>query len=397
MTDNPIFAVAARAEALRAQGADVITLAAGEPQAATSAVVVEAAVEAVRDPNTHHYGPAQGDLALRTRVATAVSGDTRLPWSADDVQIALGAKHALFLAVQALIDAGDEVLVAAPGWPGHAEVVTAAGGVAVPVATDEEFRLPAEALDRLRTPRTRAVILSSPGNPTGAVHPESHLRQIADWAERHGIWVVSDDIYRAFDHTGTYRSILRVAPQLRGRAVVVGGVSKEHAMTGWRVGWLAAPPEIVASARLHVSRTITHVPTVNQRAALAALCDTGTPVEAARDYRRRRALLVDALNGIDGIDCPLPDGGMFAFPDVDDLLRDRGWTSSADLAAWLLDTAHLAVVPGEAFGAPGRIRVCFAVDDHTLISAIDRLKTALTGVPAEAAYEARTPRLEEAR
>ncbi|MDX3582430.1 aminotransferase class I/II-fold pyridoxal phosphate-dependent enzyme [Streptomyces europaeiscabiei] len=397
MTDNPIFAVAARAEALRAQGADVISLAAGEPQAATSAVVVEAAVEAVRDPATHHYGPAQGDPALRALVATAVAGDTRLPWSADDVQIALGAKHALFLAVQALIDAGDEVLVAAPGWPGHAEVVTAAGGVAVPVATDEEFRLTAEALDRLRTARTRAVILSSPGNPTGAVHPESHLRQIADWAERHGIWVVSDDIYRAFDHTGTYRSILRVAPQLRGRTVVVGGVSKEHAMTGWRVGWLAAPPEIVASARLHVSRTITHVPTVNQRAALAALGDTGTPVEAARDYRRRRALLVDALNGIDGIDCPLPDGGMFAFPDVNDLLRARGWTSSADLAAWLLDTARLAVVPGEAFNAPGRIRVCFAVDDDTLISAIDRLRTALTGAPAEAAYEAGTPTLEEAR
>lgn len=165
MTDNPIFAVAARAEALRAQGADVISLAAGEPQAATSAVVVEAAVEAVRDPATHHYGPAQGDPALRALVATAVAGDTRLPWSADDVQIALGAKHALFLAVQALIDAGDEVLVAAPGWPGHAEVVTAAGGVAVPVATDEEFRLTAEALDRLRTARTRAVILPAPATP----------------------------------------------------------------------------------------------------------------------------------------------------------------------------------------------------------------------------------------
>lgn len=201
------------------------------------------------------------------------------------------------------------------------------------------------------------MILSSPGNPTCAVYPESRLRQIADWAQRHGIWVVSDDIYRAFDYTGTYRSILRAAPQLRGRTVVVGGVSKEHAMTGWRIGWLAAPPEITASARLHVSRTITHVPTVSQRAALAALSDTGTPVEAARDYRRRRALLVDALNGIGGIDCPLPDGGMFAFPDVSGLLRDRGWSSSADLAAWLLDTAHLAVVPGEAFNAPGRMRV----------------------------------------
>ncbi|MFF4085056.1 aminotransferase class I/II-fold pyridoxal phosphate-dependent enzyme [Streptomyces sp. NPDC001777] len=376
MTDNPIFAVAARAEALRAQGADVITLAAGEPQAASSAAVVEAAVAAVRDPATHHYAPAQGDAALRTLVATVIAGDTRLPWSGEDVQIALGAKHALFLAVQALIGAGEEVLVAAPGWPGHAEVVTAVGGVPVPVATDEQFRLSVEALDRCRTPRTRAMILSSPGNPTGAVHPESRLRQIADWAECNDIWIISDDIYRAFDYTGTYRSVLAVAPQLRARTVVVGGVSKEHAMTGWRVGWLAAPPQIIASARRHVSRTITHVPTVNQRAALAALGDSATPVEAARDYRRRRALLVEALNGIDGIECPLPDGGMFAFPDISGLLRDRGWNSSADLAAWLLDTAHLAVVPGEAFNAPGHIRVCFAVDDDTLITAIERLRTA---------------------
>ena len=164
-------------------------------------------------------------------------------------------------------------------------------------------------------------------------------------------------------------------------------------MTGWRVGWLAAPPEVIASARRHVSRTITHVPTVNQLAALAALGDTGTPVEAARDYRRRRTLLVEALNGIDGIDCPLPDGGMFAFPDVSELLRDRGWTSGTDLAAWLLDTVHLAVVPGEAFNAPGRIRVCFAVDDDTLITAIERLRTAFGSTVLETAVQ----QLEEAR
>lgn len=395
--DNPIFAVAARAEALRARGADVITLAAGEPQAATSAVVVEAAVAAVRDPATHHYGPAQGHPELRALVAARLSEDTELPWTEGDIQIALGAKHALFLAAQALIGPGDEVLVAAPGWPGHAEVVTAAGGVPVPVETDHAFRISPDALDRRRTPRTRAVILSSPGNPTGAVHPESRLRGIADWARRHGIWVIGDDIYRAFDHTGTYRSVLRVAPDLRARTIVVGGVSKEHAMTGWRVGWLAAPPEIVASARLHVSRTITHVPTVNQRAALAALNDADTPADAARDYRRRRNLLVEALNAIDGIDCPLPDGGMFAFPDVSDLLGDRGWTSSADLATWLLDTAHLAVVPGEAFNAPGRIRLCFAVDDRTLLTAIDRLRTALGTTPTEATYDIDAPNPEVAR
>jgi aspartate aminotransferase len=375
MSDNPIFAVAAKAAALRAKGVDVITLAAGEPQAATSEAVVAAAIDAIRDPAAHHYGPAQGLPEIRAMVAARITVDTTLSWTPDDIQIALGAKHALLLATQALVGPGDEVLVAAPGWPGHAEVVQAVHGVPVSVPTDRGFRVTADDLAHHRTPNTRAVMLSSPGNPTGAVYDETRLRQIADWAVEHGIWVISDDIYRAFDYTGTYTQILRVAPRLRGQTVIVGGVSKEHAMTGWRVGWLAAPKKIIASARLHVSRTITHVPAITQRAALTALDDIKTPAEAARDYRRRRDMLVDALNQIDGIDCPTPDGGMFAFPNVEGFLRARGWTSSADLAQWLLDTAHVAVVPGEAFNAPGHIRVCFAVDDHTLSTAIDRLKT----------------------
>lgn len=385
MTDNPIFAVAAKAAALRAQDVDVITLAAGEPQAPSSGAVIDAAVNAVRDATTHHYGPAQGEEKLRELVATQLTTDTALVWTADDVQITLGAKHALFLAVHAIIEQGDEVLVAAPGWPGHAEVVTATGGIAAPVPVDDRFRLTVGELDRHRTRRTRALILSSPGNPTGAVYDEYRLRQIVDWAERHDIWIVSDDIYRAFDYTGSYQPIPRVAPHLRQRIVIVGGVSKEHAMTGWRIGWLAAPPDIIAAARLHISRTITHVPTVTQRAAHAALLDPHTPAEAARDYRRRRDQLVDALNRIDGIDCPLPDGGMFAFPDVEGLLRTRGWNDSAELAAWLLDSAHVAVVPGEAFDAPGRIRVCFAVDDDTLATAIDRLHDAFAPAPARTA------------
>jgi aspartate aminotransferase len=221
------------------------------------------------------------------------------------------------------------------------------------------------------------VLLSSPGNPTGAVHSEAQLRDIAAWAAQHGIWVVSDDIYRRFDYTGTYRSILRVAPHLNDQAVVVGGVSKEHAMTGWRVGWLAGPEKIIAAARKHVSRTITHVPLITQRAALAALHDVDTPSSAAHDYRCRRDFLVEALNGIDGVDCPSPDGGLFVFPSVAGLLDGNRWHTSTELAGWLLDTAHVAVVPGEAFNAPGRLRLCFAVDDHTLHTAVKRLKVAL--------------------
>jgi aspartate aminotransferase len=375
--DNPIFAVAARADELRAQGVDVVTLAAGEPQSATSPRVVAAAIDAINDPATHHYGTAQGEASLRNLVAAVATTDTGLPWTGADVQIALGAKHALFLALQAVVDPGDEVLVAAPGWPGHAEVVIAAGGVPIPVPTDERFRLTADTLEQHRTARTVAVLLSSPGNPTGAVHSDVQLRDIAAWAVEHDVWVISDDIYRKFDFTGTYRSILRLAPALSDWAVVVGGVSKEHAMTGWRVGWLLAPEEIIASARKHVSRTITHVPLINQRAALAALHDVDTPAAAAHNYRRRRDFLVETLNTIDGIDCPLPDGGLFAFPSVAGLLSEDGWRTSSELAGWLLDTAHVAVVPGEAFNAPGRLRLCFAVDDHTLHTAVTRLKAAL--------------------
>jgi aspartate aminotransferase len=378
MVDNPIFAVAARADAMRSRGIDVITLAAGEPRAATSEAVVAAAVEAIRDPATHHYGQAQGDGELRELVAARLAGDTGLSWRADDVQVTLGAKHALFLAVHALITAGDQVIVAAPGWPGHAEAVTAAGGSPVHAATDEAFRLSPAALERCRTARTRAVIVASPGNPTGAVHSGHHLEAIAAWADRHDVWLITDDVYRAFDYTGTYRPLLRVAPHRRDRTIVVDGVSKEHAMTGWRVGWLAAPPHIVAAARRHVSRTVTHVPTFTQRAAAAALRDLDSPGVAAARYRRRRDLLVAALNDVDGVDCPLPDGGMFAFPSVAGLLRRQGWATAVDVADWLLDNAHVAVVPGDAFGAPDRLRLCFAVDDHDLTAATGRIQTAFS-------------------
>jgi aspartate aminotransferase len=271
MADNPIFAVAAKAAAMRSRGIDVITLAAGEPQAATAAAVVDAAIAVIRDPATHHYGPAQGDGELRELIATRLADETRLSWQADDVQITFGAKHALFLAVHALINPGDQVVVATPGWPGHAEAVTAAGGTAIYARTDHQFRLTPSVLERCRTARTRAVIISSPGNPTGAVYPGRDLGQIAAWADQHHIWIITDDIYRAFDYTGTYSPFLRVAPHRRGRTIVVNGASKEHAMTGWRIGWLAAPPDIIAAARRHVSRTVTHVPAFTQRAAIAAV------------------------------------------------------------------------------------------------------------------------------
>lgn len=378
MSDNPIFAIAERAARLRADGVDVVTLAAGEPQAATTRLVIDAAVAAAQDPDAHHYGPAQGEPALRVAIAEHLSAETAARWREDQIQVTLGAKHALHLAVQAVGRPRDEVLVARPGWPGHCAAVEAAGMVPVPVPTDSGFRFAVAGLDAARTSRTRALIISSPGNPAGAVHDQALLQSIAEWAAFHDIWVISDDIYAAFDYTGRHRSILAVAPEHRERVVVVGSVSKEHAMTGWRIGWLAAPEPVISAARRHVAQTITHVPTVPQRAAIAALGDSGTPRRAAVAYRARRDRLAAALNTVDGIDAPAPDGGMFVFVDARDYMATHGFATSAELANRLLEIAHVAVVPGEAFDAPGHLRLCFAVDDDTLDTAITRLMTALS-------------------
>ncbi len=213
------------------------------------------------------------------------------------------------------------------------------------------------------------------------MHDAARLREIADWAATHDVWIISDDIYCAFDFTSTHRSILAVSPEQRERVVIIGSVSKEHAMTGWRVGWLAAPEPVIAGARRHIAQTITHVPNITQHAALAALHDANAPRIAAETYQRRRDQLATALADVEGIHAPPPDGGMFIFADVRSLLEKRGFASSAELANWLLDTAHVAVVPGEAFESPGHLRLCFAVDDETLDTAIERLTSALGAAP----------------
>lgn len=378
MSDNPIFAIAESAARLRADGVDVVTLAAGEPRVATARLVVDAAMAAAQDPDAHHYGPAQGEPVLRRAIADRLSAETEVQWGEDQIQVTLGAKHALHLAVQVIGRPGDEVLVARPGWPGHAAAVDAAGRVSVPVSLDSDFRFTVAGLDAVRTSRTRALIIASPGNPTGAVHEQALLQSIAEWSASHDIWVISDDVYAAFDYTGRHRSILAVVPELRERVIIVGSASKEHAMAGWRIGWLAASESVISPARRHVAQTITHVPTVSQRAAIAALADTDTPLRAADAYRARRDRLAAALNTVDGIVAPVPDGGMFVFVDAREYMSTHGFATSSELANWLLEIAHVAVVPGEAFDAPGYMRLCFAVDDDTLDTVTTRLTIALS-------------------
>ncbi|MFI0423501.1 aminotransferase class I/II-fold pyridoxal phosphate-dependent enzyme [Spongiactinospora sp. 9N601] len=382
MSDNAILAISARAARLRAEGAAVISLAAGEPDLPTPSHITDTVARIAGDPALHHYGGAAGLPGLRALAAARLAEATGLPWNAGDVQITLGAKHALALALQAVLDPGDQVLVTTPGWPGHHGVIEAAGGVArtVRAGADAGFLATPDDLARARTPRTRALILAGPGNPTGAVYPRAALAEIADWALRHDLWCITDDIYQEFVYDAPHTALLAAAPHARQRCIMINGVSKAHAMTGWRVGWLAGPASVLARASRAVSRTITHVPLITQAAAEEALSGGRASVRAAHDrYRANRDILHEALNSLPGVDCPLPAGGFYVFPSVAGLLaRHSGrWSSASDLAAWLLETAHVAVVPGEVFGAPDRLRIGFAVSGTAMAEAIDRLRRAL--------------------
>lgn len=369
-SDNPIFRIADRAAALRASGVDVITLAAGEPTAPTAAHIVEAAVNAARNPRTHHYGPAAGLADLRDRVAAQHPDHV----TADHVQVTVGTKHALHLALGALAGPGDEVLVMRPSWPGHVGAVESVGASVVQVLVDRDGLANIDALEAARTSRTRAVVIANPSNPSGVLHPAGLLADIAAWGVDNDVWLVSDEVYGGlvFDTSPFSATAVVTDP---ARLVVVDGVSKVHAMTGWRVGWLLGPPEVVAAARAQVSATMTHVPSLTQHAALAALT-APTDADAVADYRMSRDLLVGKLAQVPGVECPTPAGGMFAFPDISKLLGAEHPTS-AELATWLLDEAHVAVVPGEVFGDDARLRISFALDHVRLIEAADRLVLAL--------------------
>jgi aspartate aminotransferase len=367
-----------RAEALRASGVDVITLAAGEPEAATAEHVVAAAVAAARTASTHHYGTAAGHPALRALIAAQAAAAHRVDISASDVQVTVGTKHALHLAVRAVTQPGDEVLTVRPGWPGHRECIESADARAVMVDTDDRFLIDTAALRAARTDRTRALILANPANLTGALHTADRLASIAAWCLDNDVWLICDEIYDAFIYEGVAVHALAAAPRAAHRIIVVNGVSKVHAMTGWRVGWLFGPKEVVDSAREQLGRTITHVPQLTQIAALAALGDHATPAHAVNAYRCNRDMLVQNLDAIPGINCPIPGGGMFAFPDVSGLLEHGRWSSTNDLADWLLTHPHVAVVAGQAFGSERHLRLNFTLSSERLHQAAHRLVSALT-------------------
>ena len=375
------LAISAEARRLKAAGVPVIGFGAGEPDFPTPDHIVDAAALAMKDPAMHHYTPSAGLPELREAVVASMEGDG-VAVDPSQVVVTNGAKQAVFTAFQILLDPGDEVLIPAPYWVTYPTAVELAGGVPTFVPTDDRagFFVTVEQLEQARSSRTKALLFVSPSNPTGAVYPRDRMEAIGRWAAEHGLWIVTDEIYNRLVYDGTtFFSMPAVVPEVADRTVLINGVSKTYAMTGWRVGWLVGPSQVAEAAIRLQSHVSSNVSNVSQAAALAAL--TG-PDDAADEMRaafdRRRKTMVSMLNDVSGIQCPTPGGAFYTFPNVSGLLgvdlAGKTAASSLELAALLLDEIQIAVVPGEAFGAPGYVRLSFALTDDDLEEGLGRLQ-----------------------
>jgi aspartate aminotransferase len=381
VSPSATLAVDAKAKALQAQGESVIGFGAGEPDFATPEHIVAAAEVACRDPRSHKYTPTAGLPELREALVAKTRRDSGLEVAAAQILVTNGGKQAIANAFAVLCDPGDEVLVLAPFWTTYPEVIALAGGVPVVITTDAAsgFRATIDQLEAARTPRTKVLLFVSPSNPTGAVYPRHQIEAIGRWAVEQGLWVLTDEIYEHLVYGGAeHHSMPVLVPELAERCIVVNGVAKTYAMTGWRVGWMIGPLDVVTAATNLQSHETSNVANVSQRAALAAVSGDLAAAAAMRDAFDRRRLIIHAmLNEIEGITCLLPEGAFYAFPSVEGLLgldiRGHRATTSAELAGLAIDEAKVAVVPGEAFGAPGYFRMSYALGDDDLVEGVSRL------------------------
>jgi aspartate aminotransferase len=386
IAESATLKVDAQAKALKAEGRPVIVFGAGEPDFPTPDYIVEAAVDACRDPKNHRYTPAGGLPELKQAIADKTLRDSGYAVTPAQVVVTNGGKQAIYEAFATMLDPGDEVIVPAPYWTTYPESVQLAGGVAVPVVADEtqEYKVTVEQLESVRTDRTKVLLFVSPSNPTGAVYTADEIRAIGQWVEDHGLWVLTDEIYEHLVYDGLETGSLPVlCPYLADHTVVVNGVAKTYGMTGWRVGWIIAPPDLAAAAANLQSHATSNVANVSQRAALAAVTgDLSAVARMKESFDRRRKTIVSMLGEIDGVVCPMPKGAFYAYPSVKGLLGKeydgRVIDSSAELAEYILEQAEVAVVPGEAFGTPGYLRLSYALGDDDLVEGITRLQKLFT-------------------
>ncbi|MCM2578613.1 pyridoxal phosphate-dependent aminotransferase [Streptomyces meridianus] len=385
ISESATLAVDAKAKALKAAGRPVIGFGAGEPDFPTPGYIVDAAADACRDPKYHRYTPAGGLPELKAAIAAKTLRDSGYEVDPAQILVTNGGKQAIYESFAAILDPGDEVIVPAPYWTTYPESIRLAGGVPVEVVADETtgYRVSVEQLEAARTERTKVALFVSPSNPTGAVYTPAQVKEIGRWAAEHGLWVMTDEIYEHLVYgDAQFTSLPAVVPELRDKCIVVNGVAKTYAMTGWRVGWVIGPKDVVKAATNLQSHATSNVANVSQVAAIAAVSgDLDAVAEMREAFDRRRRTIVRMLNEIEGVECPEPEGAFYAYPSVKGLLgkeiRGKRPSTTVELAEVILEEAEVAVVPGEAFGTPGYLRLSYALGDEDLVEGVSRMQKLL--------------------
>ena len=386
IAESATLAVDAKAKALKAAGRPVIGFGAGEPDFPTPDYIVEAAAAATKVVANHRYSPTPGLPELRQAIVNKTKRDSNYEISVDQVLVTNGGKQAVYQAFASIINPGDEVILPSPFWTTYPECIKLAGGKAVEVFADEsqDYLVSIEQLEAARSENTKALLFCSPSNPTGSVYSVEQVKAIGQWAAKHGIWIISDEIYEHLLYDGASApSIPVIVPEMADKTIIINGVAKTYAMTGWRVGWMIGPKDVIKAATNLQSHLSSNVSNVAQRAAIAALDgDLSAVKNMGEAFDRRRKLIVKLLNQIPGISCPMPKGAFYVYPSVKGVLNKeingRTPTTSAELATIILEEAEVAVVPGEAFGPSGYIRLSYATSDEDIIEGVTRIKKLLS-------------------
>lgn len=382
IAESATLKVDAKAKALKAEGRPVISYAAGEPDFATPPAVVDAAHEALGDPTNFRYSPAAGLPALKQAIVRKTARDSGLEVEPNQVVVTNGGKHAVYQAFQVVLNPGDEVLLPAPYWTTYPEAIQLADGSPVPVfaGADQDYKVTVAQLEAARTDKTKVLVFVSPSNPTGSVYTPEETAAIASWALEHGIWILTDEIYQNLTYDGARAvSVVDAVPEVAGQTILLNGVAKTYAMTGWRVGWMVGPADAMKLAANLQSHLTSNVNNIAQHAAVAALEGPQDEAERFRQaFDRRRRVMIDELSKIDGVSVPTPEGAFYVYPDVHGLLgrewKGRRVDTTLELADLILDEAEVAVVPGEAFGPSGYLRLSYALGDDQLLEGVQRLQ-----------------------
>ena len=382
IAESATLKVDAKAKALQAEGKPVISFAAGEPDFPTPAHIVEAAVAAAKDPKNHRYTPAVGLPELREAIAQKTKQDSGTEVTASQVVVTNGGKQAVYQAFAVIVDQGDQVILPSPYWTTYPEAIALAGGKSVEVfaGSDQNYMVTVDQLEAARTEKTKALLFCSPSNPTGSVYSKQQVKEIGDWAHSHGIWIITDEIYQNLTYDGNKAySITELVPEMMDKTIMVNGVAKTYAMTGWRVGWMVGPQDAIKAAANFQSHLSSNVNNIAQRAALAALTGPQDEIKAMLDaFDRRRKLAVSELAKVPNWIAPMPEGAFYVYSDVRGLLN-KTWNgkeikTSLELCDFILDEAEVALVPGEAFGPSGYVRMSYALGDAQISEGIQRLQ-----------------------